>query len=449
MDDRFRAMVSVAIVLMGTCLGLIAGVFAESESTAQASGTVIDFGDYDTVWSETDPSEYDTAQDLLVHATSINGYPLVMSDDGTITSINGVVSGEAGSWDLWVVYPGGTEMMRLDAPYDQRPSDYTITVWAYCAEGEEPSPVVDYTGMPIYGYAQKYRVVSLTPTITEILASVKAGNIIVGVDDYSNYPASVVSRIGTDIQRVSNYANPSLEPIVGVNPDVVFCDGDLQSHVQIASQLRGVSVDAIVLYPGEDLDTVLDNIFIVGRVIGYELAAEEVIDDTVHIVDTISRMCYQSSAGGTVDVMVSLEPDISPFVSGSDTYVSDILSIVNASNVFDEWYGWVHITSDRIPAANPDKIVIITAEYSIDEYDLLYNNLSAMWKETDAWKNGEVYVICGSAAEMVQRFGPRTAQVVEVLGMMLHPDAFDTDVPKIIGDDYEDYLTYSSGMSLT
>ena len=72
---------------------------------------------------------------------------------------------------LWVVYPGSIEWVHLDAPYDYEPEEFTITSWSYVAEGEEPTVAVDYSGNPIYGYQQKFRVVSLSPSITEILAS--------------------------------------------------------------------------------------------------------------------------------------------------------------------------------------------------------------------------------------------------------------------------------------
>lgn len=217
----------------------------------------------------------------------------------------------------------------------------------------------------------------------------------------------------------------------------------------MVSQLRSASVDSVLLYPGEDLESIMDNIFIVGTVINYGMAAEEVIDDTYEVIDLLADKVFTPEAGGTVDLMISLDPDISPWVSGSDTYMSSISSLFNSNNVFSEWGGWVHLTSDRIPYANPEKIIIITTEYSAtqEEYDYLYENLPAQWKDTDAWRNGEVYVICESAADLVQRFGPRTAQVAELTAMILHPDAFDTEVPKIIGDDYEDYLEFSTYMS--
>lgn len=449
MDNGRRVLVSAVFIVAGLILASSCALMIGPTETDQAEGTVIDFGDRNTFWTEMDLSEYGTAISLLETAASENGFSLIVDGSGTISEINGVVSGEDGSWGLWVVYPGTNSWVRLDAPYDQDPSSFTITSWFYSQGDDEPTVAVDYSGNPIYGYQQKYRVVSLSPTISEILGSVKAENIIVGADSYSDHPdAVVVGKAEGRISVVGSYTAPSFELITGTNPDVVFCDGSQKSHITMAEQLRGVPIDSVVLYPGEDIDSIMDNIFIVGKVINYELAAETVIDDVDGVLDTLSDLCRGQSAGGSWDVMISLEPDISPWVSGDGTYVDNMLDVLNSGNVFSAWNGWVHLTSDRIPYANPEKIVIITMEYSAtqEEYDYIYNNLSAQWKDTDAWRNGEVYVFCEGAAEMMQRFGPRTAEVAELMAMVLHPGAFEKEIPRIIGDEYTEYLQYSAGM---
>ena len=449
MDDRSRSTLSIALVLAGIILAVAAGSLITEAETDQARGTVIDYGDRDTLWVETDISGFPTTGDLLEFACESNGLSLVRDDDGAILELDGIESTGSAEWGLWVIYPGTTEWVHLDAPYTQDPTEFTITSWSYVKEGDEPTVAVDYSGNPIYGYQQKLRVVSLSPSITEILASVKAENIIVGVDSYSDHPQSVVDAAQSGrIAVVGTYTSPSFELIMGTNPDVVFADSSQRSHAVMMEQLRDSGVDSVLLYPGEDLESIMDNIFIVGTVINYELAAEEVIDDTYEVIDILAEHVFTPDAGGNVDVMISLEPDISPWVSGADTYISSISELFNSTNVFSEWGGWVHVTSDRIPYADPDKIIIVTSEYSAtqEEYDHLYSNLPAQWKDTQAWKDGEVYVICEGAADLVQRFGPRTAQVAELVAMILHPVAFDTDVPKIIGDDYEQYLSYSSYM---
>lgn len=443
MEVRHRIALSIVLVAIGIALGVSAGVLGNTESTAQADGTVIDFGEYQTVWTDLTVSDYGTCSELLQAACDAQGYGLVLASDGAVASINGI--GDGGQWSLWAVYPGDTAWNLLDAPYDQDPSQFSVTSWTFSTDGRDPTVAVDYSGHPAYGYSQKYRVVSLSPTVTEILCSVKASDIIVGADYYSDYPQKIVDakRSGA-VTMVGTYTSPSFEVITGTNPDLVVCDGSQASHVQMADRLRSVGIDSIVIYPGEDIGQVLDNIYLVGLALGYELAAQEVIDNTQYALGQLSAVV---SPDRQVRTMVTLEPDISPWVSGDSTFIGGILSEMNAANVFSEWDGWVHLTSERIKA-DTEAIIVITTEYRAtqEEYDSLCSGLSAEWKKTDAWKNGDIYVICESAAEMAQRSGPRIAQTAELIAMMLHPDCFDTEVPRFVGDDYRQYLTYTKDM---
>ncbi len=67
------------------------------------------------------------------------------------------------------------------------------------------------------------RIVSLSPSNTEILFAVGAGDKVVGVTDYCNYPQELEARIEADeIVRVGGYWNPSVETIVDLKPDLVL-----------------------------------------------------------------------------------------------------------------------------------------------------------------------------------------------------------------------------------
>lgn len=450
LDTRNRVAVSAAVVATGLVLAVIAGLIAPSSEAQQANGIVIDFSEYDTIWTDMDLSEYTEARDALAYACEQNGFSLTFGDDGRVSEINGTASDDVMSWNLWAIAKGSTEWTLLQAPYVQDPSDYTVTSWAYRSEGNEPTVAVDSAGNSIYGFSQKHRVVSLSPTTTEIVAAVGAEKVLVGTDYYSDYPESVrAARESGSIAMVGTFTSPSFEVITSTNPDIVFCDGSQYSHYQVAKQLRSVSVDSIVLYSGEGLYSVTDNIFIVGKVAGYSMAADRVIEESNYVFDSIAKS-IEGYSDGSLDVMVSLEPDISPWVAGKYTYMDSIIDLLDSRNAFASWSGWTHLTANMIPQADPEVIIVITSEYRATqaEYDYLISHLPEQWKLTQAYKDGRVYMVCDGAAEMFQRYGPRTAQVAELMAMFLYPDAFETEVPKYIGDSYRDYLNYSKDLSI-
>jgi iron complex transport system substrate-binding protein len=88
--------------------------------------------------------------------------------------------------------------------------------------------------------ARVARVVSLAPSSTEILYAVGAGDLIVGLDKYSDFPpaARAVARVGNDL-------NPSVERVLGMKPDVVFIATTANSR-DLAAELERLGVRVVV-----------------------------------------------------------------------------------------------------------------------------------------------------------------------------------------------------------
>ena len=445
MLSQKRVLISAVLIVAGVSLALVSSMSIDEGHTSRADGAVIDYGYYETDWVNTDLSDITSEMQLLERVCDLRGLSLTLDQDGSILELGGFTSTTGIRWDIWVIEKDSTDWVRLEAPYTENPSDYTITSISYVKVGEEPTVAVDYSGTPIYGYDVKYRTVTLSPTVTEIVSSVKAVNTIVGVDYYSDYPKEVVDGVSNgSVSTIGTYTSPSFELIMGVKPDMVFCDGTQKSHRLMANHIRNTGIDAVLLYPGEDTDSIRDNIFIAGISMHYDLAAADVIDGMDLILAQLSSI-VNAHWVSCPDVMVTLEPDNSPWVSGYGTYIDSMLSSFNSTNVFSERTGWVRLTSELISSANPDVIIIITTEYRAtqSDYDLMLDGLSQQWRKTDAWKDGRVYMICEGASEMVQRFGPRTPQVAELICMMLHPECFTGEIPHFIGDNYADYLYLS------
>ena len=437
---QLKVAITVSILVIGATLGCLIS-FSDDATAKQSSGLLIDFGDYNAKWVDVDVKKYDSSLALLEYGCDDLSYSLTV-EAGVVKEIDGVYSYDKKEWGLWTI----VDFKWVKQSSDVSPKDYGVVAWAYCSEEEEPVVAVDALGNTIFGYPRADRVVALSPSVTEIIGSLSAVTTLVGTDYYSNYPNSVVQgHEDGSIAVVGGYTNPSFEKIVACDPDIVICDGSQYSHVEMSKKLNKYGITAVTIYDGTDIDAIKDNVFITGNVIGYDLAAYSVISDISNATNNVTHRVMSNPGHSDVKTLITLSGDKAPYAAGNHTYADDTLDYVSGINVIPQT-GWVHISSEIIAKSNPDVIIVISSAYSNtdSDYNALLNNLSEEWTNTDAYKNGKVYLICEDASDLAQRSSPRVIQLMELLGRILQPDVFtDFDMPRHIGSNYEDYLVYT------
>lgn len=437
-----KVLATIVIICAGAIPGGLLTLGGSSSHLVESQGVVIDFGGMNVRWTDADLDTYDTGISVLEHACSVNGYPLVKDDDA-ITGINGVMADSEHFWKYWGISSGSTDWHIIDSHSD--PSDYTVTSWAYCRSDETPSIGVDALGNSIYGYGHVLSAVSMSPSTTEIFGAIDIVDILVGVDQYSNYPDSVNrGKSSGSIEVIGGYTNPSFEMILSTKPDLVFGDESQYIHADTCRKLIDNGVDAVLLYNGVDIQTIMNNIFIVGQATGNGDRASSVIGEIRTAIDEVADKIHQSPQSSESRVLIALSNDRSPWASGAGTYADDVIESIGGDNVVDGKRGWVQISSEVIAKSNPEFVVIISSRYHAtqSDYDAMLSQLSLEWKSTDAYENGRIYLLCDGAVDLASRSSPRVAQLTELFGRIIQPDVFtDIVLPKFIGDDYNNYLT--------
>ena len=453
---RVKLGLSVAIgVLVMAAVPIIGLTTVEADST---EGVMIDFGYWEVEWIPTSFDEGMNGNDALEKACLIKDYPLVYlhDDKSQVFSINEQVNLYGMQWHMYVLDSGLWSL--IDDPREADASSYGLICWARAAGEDTVIPGTDSTGFTYYGYAksgfssktgEKLRIISLAPSVTETLASVGGIDLFVGTDLYSNYPQEILDKKKSGvISVVGGYTDPNYEWIVKLGPDLVFCEGGTGEHINMANKLRKSGIDCVVLYDAVTVETLYDNIWIAASAIGFE--------ENAHSSITSARMTFDTITGiiGTQApkrVFLSLSADPSPWTSGSGTFASDLISKVSGTNIFDsQSSSWFMVSKEQIHAKQPNVIIIIYGGKSIssgEEYQNIIDRLDPVWKETPAYRNGEIYIFSGAAADILSRPGPRLAEADELLAKILYPgqftnkDPLDT-LPKYFGDDYQRYLKY-------
>ncbi|MCL2890817.1 MAG: helical backbone metal receptor [Methanomassiliicoccaceae archaeon] len=444
---KLKAVLSAAILASGMMLVLVIGTGAAA-TAYQADGLAIDFGEREVVWTDADLHAVNDPIELLIFACNENRFDYEVIG-GEVIEIRDVRSDTEREWGFWVIDKGSIEWRKVLPPYDLNLLNYTSCVWAFTGGSERPTVGADQSGNSIFGYPRPQRTVSLAPSITEIIGSLNAVSTLVGTDKYSNWPNSVVDgQIRGDITIVGDWQFPSYEMIMSTNPEMVFCDGSVYTHREMSESLRRSDVPTVVMYSGESIETILDNIYIIGLVIQYDMRALSVISQLETAQNEMTSLIQDTPGTVLVSTMLSLSSDKSPWVSGKYTYADDVLNMTFGINAMpSNFLGWVHVSSEIIAFSNPSVIIILSSDYRATqaEYDLMIASLSAEWRHTDAYDpdNMQIYLFCDDLAELALRAGPRYAQLMEIMAMILHPEAFDTELPKFIGNEYESYLTFS------
>ncbi|MDP6778222.1 MAG: helical backbone metal receptor, partial [Candidatus Latescibacteria bacterium] len=102
--------------------------------------------------------------------------------------------------------------------------------------------LVDALGDTLHLPDTPRRIVSLAPSNTEIAYAVGAGDRLVGVTGYCNYPPEAGS-----VKTIGGFSDPNLELIVSLRPDLVL--GARFNPLEVLSGLRRLDIPVFVLAP--------------------------------------------------------------------------------------------------------------------------------------------------------------------------------------------------------
>lgn len=259
------------------------------------------------------------------------------------------------------------------------------------------------------------RIVSLVPSVTEMLFAIGAGPRIVGVSSYDRQPPQVAR-----ITRVGGLLNPDIERIFRLRPDfvVVYATQD-----DVRAQLARAQIREF-LYSNTDVAGVTGTMRDLGQRLGLETQANRAAGEIERrLASTRSRIVGR--ARPRVLLVFGREPRALRNIdaAGGSGFHPDMLDAAGAVNVLaDVHRATVPLTTEAVLTLAPDVIIDLHYGDQLASMDLKAER--AVWNQlpaVPAVKTGRVYLLLGD--EFVVP-GPRIADATEKLARALHPDAF-------------------------
>ena len=286
-----------------------------------------------------------------------------------------------------------------------------VSMAAGCQPQFQPGTFIDDMGREVTIDEVPQRIVSHVPSITETLFALGLGEKVVGVSDYCDYPDEAKLK-----PSVGNYFNPSIENIVALDPDLVLTDG----HSENINQLGELGITFFVIDP-KDIDHILSDIELLGKVIGIERRANKLIED---MQDSISRVLNRVEGAPKVKVFYIIDAtDLTlPWTAGSGSFIDALITMAGGENVASEAQGaWVQFSIEQIISSDPE-IIILPATHGTAFTSPEALKEHPAWRETTAVKQDKIQVI---DALLVERTGPRIVQGLEEIAKIIHPELFE------------------------
>lgn len=281
--------------------------------------------------------------------------------------------------------------------------------------GGFPLTLTDALGQPVTLNGPPQRIISLAPSLTEILFALDLGDRVVGVTTFCKYPPEALQK-----EKVGGYVNPNHEKIVGLAPDVVFATRGTPRSLMEGLRKAGIATFALDQTTFED---VLGSIEQIGLACGVEKRGHELADRLRHVRLEIADKTKALREGQRPRALLvlSLQP---LFVAGPGNFQDEMLRDCGARNVSGLQKPFAALSEEAVVQADPQVVVFPSNDSGqtvTKESQLRRLRASAAWRNVTAVRDGRIIVI---DVEHLSVPGPRLELGFRELAAQLHPELF-------------------------
>jgi iron complex transport system substrate-binding protein len=270
--------------------------------------------------------------------------------------------------------------------------------------------VTDETGRSVNVPDHPQRVISLAPSITEIVFALGVGDRLVGDTEYCDYPPEAKRK-----PHVGAVLNPSLEQIVALKPDLVLGIAEANRR-ETAEQLERLRIPLYGL-TAHTMDDMFRSIGDLGSLLGREAEARTLIAGLQGRTQAVAER-VKDRPRPKVLFVVWYQPLVT---TGPHTFISDVIQRAGGDSITDDLREeWPRLSLEEALHRDPDIILFPRSESfapSLGEFRKLPG-----WRDFRAVKNNRLSFI----PDTIVRPCPRLVDALEEVARVLHPEAAAT-----------------------
>jgi len=256
------------------------------------------------------------------------------------------------------------------------------------------------------------RIVSLAPSITEIIFAIGEQQRLKGVTRFSDYPGAAAK-----LPKVGSYTQPDLERIVALNPDLCIAIKD-GNPKHVIDRLQSLNIPVYAVDP-RNLNRVMQTILDIGSLLGASESASALVESMRLRVERIKAVIKRAR----LQPRVFFQIGISPIVSiGSDSFIHELIGLAGGKNAAAGAIAYPRLSREQVLALSPE-IFIITSMARGAVFEKVKADWNR-WPNIPAVRDQRIYLV---DSNLFDRPSPRLVEALEMLAKLIHPELFEED----------------------
>ncbi len=285
------------------------------------------------------------------------------------------------------------------------------------ATAEETPELLDRNGMTYEIPASAEKIISLSPSATEILVGLGLKDNIIGTDNYS-----VVDAFGeggaADTVAVFDLGTPDAEQVIALEADIIISSGlsyyEGGNPLEVATEHGAFVTD---IPSATSIDAIREDIMFLGNITGKQAEAEQMIADMDARIETVVSTIGDNATGDTLYFEIGSGETL--YSQGADTFIHEMIELIGCTNVFADQSSWISVAEEAVVAANPD--IIMTNDIFATDTPVESIKARTGWDAVTAVSTDRVFFVSPNPSS---RSSQNVVVALEEMAAAVYPDLF-------------------------
>ncbi len=276
---------------------------------------------------------------------------------------------------------------------------------------EFPVTITDSLGEEVKLEEKPTRIISISPNMTEILFAVGAGENVIGVTKFADYPQEA-----TEVDKIGSIMEPNIEKIITMEPDVVIASS--VNKMKTIERLKELDVK-VAGFSANSVDKAIGNIKTVAELTGNQEKGETIVAEMYIKIGEMTNL-VEDHLENNEKKKVFYEIWNDPlYTAGENNFIDDLINMAGGINIGRLAEGqWPQYNLEKLLVEDPEVYISTphSAEREVSKEKIKNRD---QYQSISAIKNDRVYVI---DQDILSRASPRLVKGLALMTKAIFPE---------------------------